>query len=63
MATTVQVTEETLRDLAAVKSALGASSYDVVIRRLLTAHRARTSPLRGLAPGLGPFEREHAHRD
>lgn len=64
VATTVQVTEQTLASLKRAKEELGAATYDELIQKLLMDHRKRTLAIRGLTKGLAPFERDHApHRD
>lgn len=63
MATSIQVDEATLDELRRLKAKLHADSYDAVVRTLLKTHKKRTISVRGIAPYLGPFERDHGHRD
>ncbi len=63
MATTIQVADETLRELRKLKEELHVASYDDVLHRVLMTYRKRTMPIVGIAPYLGPFVRESNDRD
>lgn len=63
MATTIQVAEETLRELRKLKEELHAESYDAALRRVLMDYRKRSMRIRGALPYAGPFVREHNDRD
>jgi len=63
VATTIQIDEKTLQELRKLKATLHAATYDEVVQRLLMTHRKRTMPVRGIAPYLGPFVRDHDDRD
>lgn len=63
MTTTIQIEEDTLKELRKLKGLFDVETYNEVVQRLLMTNRKRTMPVRGVTPYLGPFERDHNDRD